>query len=87
MTLTNPKRFYSRFLKGHAGKLHFRAHSHDFWPDVSREAQIAYWDDCAMFGDEKWNRIFSETIENARPYRQNPGAERGAANRAGAQHA
>ncbi|WAK03107.1 aminotransferase class V-fold PLP-dependent enzyme [Methylobacter sp. YRD-M1] len=62
MTLANPKRFYSRFLKGHAGKLHFRAHSHHFWPDVSREAQIAYWDDCAVFGDEKWGRIFSETI-------------------------
>ncbi|MBF6651054.1 selenocysteine lyase [Methylobacter sp. BlB1] len=62
MTLTNPKRFYSRFLKGHAGKLHFRAHSHHFWPDVSREAQIAYWDDCAVLGDEKWDRIFSETI-------------------------
>ena len=62
MMLTNPKRFYSRFLKGHAGRLHFRAHSHHFWPDVSREAQSAYWDDCAMFGDEKWDRIFSETI-------------------------
>ncbi len=62
MTLANPKRFYSRFLKGHAGKLHFRAHSHHFWPDVSREAQIAYWDDCAVLGDEKWARIFSETI-------------------------
>jgi selenocysteine lyase/cysteine desulfurase len=62
MTPANPKRFYSRFLKGHAGKLHFRAHSHHFWPDVSREAQIAYWDDCAVLGDEKWARIFSETI-------------------------
>jgi len=62
MMLSNPKRFYSRFLKGHAGKLHFRAHSHHFWPDISREAQIAYWDDCATLSDEKWDRIFSETI-------------------------
>lgn len=62
MTLSNPKRFYSRFLKGHAGRLHFRAHSHHFWPDVSREAQIAYWDDCALLGDAKWGRIFAETI-------------------------
>jgi selenocysteine lyase/cysteine desulfurase len=62
MTLSNPKQYYSRFLKGHAGKLHFRAHSHHFWPDVSREAQIAYWDDCALFSDAKWDRIFSETI-------------------------
>lgn len=62
MTLSNPKRYYRRFLQGHAGKLHFRAHSHHFWPDVSREAQIACWDDCASLSDEKWGRIFSETL-------------------------
>lgn len=62
MTLSNPKQFYSRFLKGHEGKLHFAAHSHHFWPDVSREAQLAYWDDCAGLSDEKWGKIFSETI-------------------------
>lgn len=62
MTLSNPKQYYSRFLKGHEGKLHFAAHSHHFWPDVSRDAQLAYWDDCAQYSDEKWGKIFSETI-------------------------
>ncbi len=62
MTLSNPKQYYSRFLKGHEGKLHFAAHSHHFWPDVTRDAQIAYWDDCAALSDEKWGKIFSETI-------------------------
>lgn len=53
------KKFYTRFLNGHEGKLHFAAHSHHFWPDVTREAQIEYWDDCARTSDEKWNKIFS----------------------------
>lgn len=56
------KRHYSRFLNGHTGKLHFAAHSHHFWPDVTREAHLEYWDDCAKASDEKWNKIFSEVI-------------------------
>jgi selenocysteine lyase/cysteine desulfurase len=62
MTLTAPKELYSRFLQGHHGKLHFAAHSHHFWPDVSREAQLAYWDDCAQFSDTKWEKIFAEVL-------------------------
>ena len=62
MTLSNPKQYYSRFLQGHEGKLHFAAHSHHFWPDVSRDAQIAYWDDSAIHSDNKWDKIFSEII-------------------------
>lgn len=62
MTLSSPKQFYSRFLKGHEGKLHFSAHSHHFWPDVTREAQLSYWDDCALLSDQKWDKIFSEII-------------------------
>jgi selenocysteine lyase/cysteine desulfurase len=61
MILNNPKPLYSRFLKGHEGKLHFAAHSHHFWPDVSRDAHIQYWDDCALLSDEKWGKVF-ETI-------------------------
>jgi selenocysteine lyase/cysteine desulfurase len=62
MILSNPKQYYTRFLKGHEGKLHFSAHSHHFWPDVTRDAQIAYWDDSAIHSDEKWGKIFSDTI-------------------------
>lgn len=62
MTLSSPKKYYSRFLEGHKGKLHFAAHSHHFWPDITREAQLQYWDDCAILSDEKWNKIFGEVI-------------------------
>lgn len=68
MTLSNPKKFYTRFLKGHEGKLHFAAHSHHFWPDITREAQLQYWDDCAELSDEKWNKIFSEVIPKAQKH-------------------
>lgn len=56
------KKHYSCFLKGHGTNLHLAAHSHHFWPDVTREAQIEYWDDCAKTSDEKWNKIFSQII-------------------------
>lgn len=62
MTLSDHKKYYSRFLNGHEGKLHFAAHSHHFWPDVTREAQLAYWDDCANASDEKWDKIFSVVV-------------------------
>lgn len=68
MTPRNLKSLYSRFLEGHAGKLHFAAHSHHFWPDVTREAQLAYWDDCALLSDQKWNKIFSEVIPKAQKH-------------------
>ncbi len=68
MTLSNPKTYYSRFLEGHQGKLHFAAHSHHFWPDVSREAQLEYWDDCAKLSDEKWEKIFTDVIPKAQAH-------------------
>lgn len=68
MTLSAPKKYYSRFLKGHEGKLHFAAHSHHFWPDVTRDAQVNYWDDCALLSDEKWNKVFSEVIPRSQKH-------------------
>lgn len=68
MTLSDHKHLYQRFLKGHEGKLHFAAHSHHFWPDVTRDAQLAYWDDCALASDEKWNKVFSEVIPKAQSH-------------------
>lgn len=65
MTALELKPLYSRFLKGHEGKLHFAAHSHHFWPDVTRDAHLQYWDDCALASDEKWNKIFGEVIPKA----------------------
>jgi len=53
---------YSRFLKANLGTLHFTAHSHHFWPDVTREAMIEYWNDSAQYVDKKWNYIFSDKV-------------------------
>jgi len=62
------KSYYSRFLEGHEGQLHFAAHSHHFWPDISREAQMNYWDDCALMSDEKWSKIFGEVIPSVQTH-------------------
>ena len=62
MTVLELKSHYSKFLTGHEGKLHFAAHSHHFWPDVTRDAQVEYWDDCARLSDHKWGKIFGEVI-------------------------
>ena len=55
------KSLYSHFLNARPAELHFAAHSHHFWPDVTREAQLQEWDDAARFNDRKWEHIF-ETI-------------------------
>jgi len=56
---------YSRFLATDPERLHFAAHSHHLWPDVTRAAQIQYWDDSARLIDDKWSYIFSEIIPQA----------------------
>jgi selenocysteine lyase/cysteine desulfurase len=68
MTILALKKHYSRFLKGHEGKLHFAAHSHHFWPDISRDAHLEYWDDSALQSDAKWNKIFSSVIPKAQEH-------------------
>ena len=59
------KKHYSRFLSQLGNKLHFAAHSHHAWPDVSREAHLQCWDDSARLIDDKWEYIFSEVIPTA----------------------
>lgn len=48
---------FSRFRAEKQGQLHFTAHSHHFWPDITRDAQIEAWDDAARFVDDKWERV------------------------------
>ena len=47
-----------RFLAANPGRLHFAAHSHHPWPDVTRQAVLDGWDDAARLMDRKWDRIF-----------------------------
>jgi selenocysteine lyase/cysteine desulfurase len=68
MTVLDLKSHYSHFLKGHEGVYHFAAHSHHFWPDVTRQAQLQYWDDCAALSDHKWSKIFHDVIPKAQAY-------------------
>jgi kynureninase len=42
-----------------AGRILLTGHSHQAWPDVAREAQLAAWDDAAQLADEKWERAFA----------------------------
>jgi selenocysteine lyase/cysteine desulfurase len=62
------KRHYSRFLSANPGRLHFAAHSHHLWPDVTREAVLACWDDAARLADRKWERVFGEIVPRAQAH-------------------
>lgn len=53
---------YQHFLNARPELLHCAPHSHYYWPDVTRAAQLAYWDDSARFADEKWGFLFSEKV-------------------------
>jgi selenocysteine lyase/cysteine desulfurase len=59
------QKLYSRFLSHLGDRLHFAAHSHHAWPDVSRDAHIRYWDDSAKWMDHKWAHIFSEVMPHS----------------------
>lgn len=64
------KAHFSRFLAADPERLHFAAHSHHLWPDVSWEAQRRCWDDAARLADRKWEHIFDAVY---------PAAQRGVA--------
>lgn len=50
---------YSRFRV--AERLLLTGHSHQAWPDVARDAQIAAFDDAAEQVDAKWSRAFDRS--------------------------
>lgn len=60
------KQFYQRFLNENSGKQRYTCHSHYYWPDVTRDAMLKYWDDSARYVDDKWAFFFSDTV----PYLQ-----------------
>lgn len=66
-TATQPpldlREHFSRFRAAHEAQgydLHFAAHSHHFWPDVSRDAHIAAWDGAANVSGGKWKSVMGE---------------------------
>lgn len=56
---------FSKSLGAAPQRLHFAAHSHHLWPDVSFEAQQQAWLDAARLADEKWGHVFGEVIPRA----------------------
>lgn len=64
-TETSYKEHYGRFLAADPERLHFAAHSHHHWPDVTRDAMLRYWDDTAELSDDKWERVFGKEVPSA----------------------
>jgi selenocysteine lyase/cysteine desulfurase len=64
--LQAPKALFSEFLGADPARLHFAAHSHHLWPDVTRAAQMEAWTDAAQGVDHKWDRVFGEVLPEAR---------------------
>ena len=62
------KDHYSRFFAADPGRLHFAAHSHHPWPDVTRDAQIEAWEDAARLADLKWDRVFGSVATEAQSH-------------------
>lgn len=59
---------FSEFYRGSGDWLHCTAHSHHPWPDVTRAAQLAYWDDAVRLTDRKWDKIFGEVVPEAQQH-------------------
>src|SRR5262249_49806912 len=59
------KHHFSRSIGRPGAPLHFAAHSHHPWPDVTFEAQKQSWLDAAQLLDRKWGMIFSDVVPQA----------------------
>ncbi|MBX3252411.1 MAG: aminotransferase class V-fold PLP-dependent enzyme [Myxococcales bacterium] len=59
------KHHFRRFLEADPERIHFAAHSHHLWPDVSFDAHVKAWLDAARMADQKWDAIFSEVVPRA----------------------
>jgi kynureninase len=49
-----------------SGRLHFTAHSHHPWPNVTESAHHQYWQDSVENLDSKWDSILSKVIPESR---------------------
>lgn len=64
----NHKAHFQRFFAAAPERMHFAAHSHHLWPDVTFEAQQRCWEDAARLADRKWERIFGEILPAAQAH-------------------
>lgn len=56
---------FSRFFAANPGLMHFAAHSHHPWPDVTQAAHARYWEDSATLADRKWAHVFGTVVPAA----------------------
>ncbi len=61
----NLKPGFSKFLEASPDRLHFAAHSHHPWPDVSYRAHRQAWLDAAELMDDKWEHVLGTVIPGA----------------------
>lgn len=54
--MTSWKAHFSKTIEANPGRLHFAAHSHHPWPDVTLDAHTQYWHDTAQLLDHKWDK-------------------------------
>jgi kynureninase len=66
---------YARFRVGE--RVLLTGHSHQAWPDVSRDAQLEAWDDAARDADEKWERAFAKAARVRAGFERRLGARPG----------
>jgi len=52
--------YFSRALGRPGAPLHFAAHSHHPWPDVTLDAQRKAWEDAQRLLDTKWEKVFGQ---------------------------
>ncbi len=57
---------FSRWFSAAPDRVHWAAHSHHPWPDVSYRAQQEAWEDAARLADFKWEKVFGEVLPLAR---------------------
>lgn len=62
------KAHYGRFLAARPDVLHFAAHSHHLWPDVTRDAVLQAWDDAARLADRKWEHVLGTVLPKAQAH-------------------
>lgn len=57
---------YSRFLASVGDGVLLTGHSHQAWPDVSRQGQLQAWDDAAALIDGKWGHVLTDVLDRFR---------------------
>lgn len=62
------KHLFTRALSADPSRLHFAAHSHHLWPDVSFAGQVEAWEDAARLADLKWGKIMGPVWEEAQAH-------------------